>query len=615
MLAACAAAWAVLLDGRFEELDWRPGEHAQSLERAEHVRDWLLDRLQKRGETPARRLLRVQAREFKVLAAGVGERRPERWRLLVRESAAAPIVVARHGLLAAVSLYGFTTAVRLLRGDLRADAVEPGAVLGPLDELIAARILMAANAETTPSAVEALVNRARAVVPHAGWVLECANEARFACRRWTSGLFDDLEAEHKRRGLPEVSAERMLVAEALGRPREAVTSLRDLLTETRGTPHAPAADVVAALRRSGGAARPEVVQSLLQALPEDAPPAGPRLARSLYGGDVAQAIDRWRAALASRADELREAQAQREERLSAVLAAPPRPRRERPEVSAAGREGDLDQALAALRWRLDRPFFRDRDKLSLEAHAREALELVATGEDTLALPWLIALGEPNVGLVPALDELLYTGDGSAVAAALPRAERELARCLEAAWRAQTLRHLRVLLAELRGVDPHRSELTAGVVALQSAVASAATADQRTAIDRRITELRIALDQCAEVGEDPETAHSAEPDALMRTPDAALVRSRRDLDTPEWAITEGLRQVRLYNLSGGHRDLKKLRGPLGELWELRQSDRRRPVRVVYRLTPDGSEVVAILAKQNDAHQRRLLERISGWAAPG
>jgi hypothetical protein len=36
-----------------------------------------------------------------------------------------------------------------------------------------------------------------------------------------------------------------------------------------------------------------------------------------------------------------------------------------------------------------------------------------------------------------------------------------------------------------------------------------------------------------------------------------------------------------------------------------------VRVLYRLDASGPLVIAILAKQDDAHQRRMLGRVVGW----
>lgn len=94
---------------------------------------------------------------------------------------------------------------------------------------------------------------------------------------------------------------------------------------------------------------------------------------------------------------------------------------------------------------------------------------------------------------------------------------------------------------------------------------------------------------------------------------ALAWSRRELDTPEWAIAEGCRQVAFYNLARGRRDLKMLRGTrddAGALWELRHRDGRHPVRVMYVYRDDGPRVMAVLAKQDDAHQGRMIERVRG-----
>ena len=102
---------------------------------------------------------------------------------------------------------------------------------------------------------------------------------------------------------------------------------------------------------------------------------------------------------------------------------------------------------------------------------------------------------------------------------------------------------------------------------------------------------------------------------MLVPPAAVEHARRVLGTPEWAIQEGLRQVLLFNRTLGRRDLKMLRGTRdadGALWELRHRDGRNPVRVVYRSGPTGPVVVSILAKQNDARQRRAIATILAGA---
>lgn len=102
---------------------------------------------------------------------------------------------------------------------------------------------------------------------------------------------------------------------------------------------------------------------------------------------------------------------------------------------------------------------------------------------------------------------------------------------------------------------------------------------------------------------------------MQVAARALERSRRDLGTPEWALQEGLRLLAFYNLSRGRRDRKMLQGTrdeAGALWELRHRDARHPVRVLYRAGDEGPRIIAILAKQDDAHQRRVIERVRGWA---
>ncbi len=80
------------------------------------------------------------------------------------------------------------------------------------------------------------------------------------------------------------------------------------------------------------------------------------------------------------------------------------------------------------------------------------------------------------------------------------------------------------------------------------------------------------------------------------------------------VLTGLRQVALYNAARGRRDLKMLastRDHDGALWELRHQDGRHPVRVLWRLTPQGPAVVAIMVKDDEADQRRVIARVQQW----
>jgi len=90
---------------------------------------------------------------------------------------------------------------------------------------------------------------------------------------------------------------------------------------------------------------------------------------------------------------------------------------------------------------------------------------------------------------------------------------------------------------------------------------------------------------------------------------AVARSERDLGAPLWALAKGLEEVARYNAArGAGRDVKQLKG-YENLWEPRRHG--RPVRINFKLTPEGPVVVGIFAKQNDEHQKRLLDRIAGW----
>jgi hypothetical protein len=68
-----------------------------------------------------------------------------------------------------------------------------------------------------------------------------------------------------------------------------------------------------------------------------------------------------------------------------------------------------------------------------------------------------------------------------------------------------------------------------------------------------------------------------------------------------------------DVPSGGAPLRGTRNEGGALWELRHRDGRHPVRVVYVLGEVGPRVVAIMAKQDDAHQRRMIERVRSWAS--
>jgi hypothetical protein len=170
---------------------------------------------------------------------------------------------------------------------------------------------------------------------------------------------------------------------------------------------------------------------------------------------------------------------------------------------------------------------------------------------------------------------------------------------------------------LARMDGDTSDIWRRARALQEAAPRATDPAARADIERHLTLLlgdaqaRDIAEAQPAAGEPDERADDFQP---MSVEPGAVDRSRRDLDTPEWALAEGLRQVAFFNLARGRRDLKMLRGTrddAGALWELRHRDGRHPVRVVYVLAESGPCVVAIMAKQDDAHQRRMIERVRAW----
>ncbi len=198
--------------------------------------------------------------------------------------------------------------------------------------------------------------------------------------------------------------------------------------------------------------------------------------------------------------------------------------------------------------------------------------------------------------------------------AMDRAERALDEALSGAWlMAFQDRVGAVLVGTGKGDLPQRA-------AALLAEAGSSAPELRPALDERLTALleERSQDTHDDDGEEPAAAtFSDSPDGFraMRVDDGAVVRSRRDLGTPEWALAEGLRQVLYYNLAFGRRDKKRLRGTRerdGALWELRHRDGRHPVRVIYVLGKAGPRVVAVMVKDDNVEQERLIERVRGWS---
>jgi len=613
--AVCGVAlWQLLADFAPHDAGVRPASPDPSLWLvAEAVRDTLLNRLRvPRGPT-AQRMVALARTALRTVDAHYGDFSIDRWRASLQRKESRERKVRAYAAYHAAMLHSRILLLDSLLGRTPHEQLDIRGAVYPHVGTVAARMLLVASAcEDRVQALEMLrsVGDIAGRLPDKpGRVLQsCVNEARFDHRDWDADLLHDLRREQTL----AAAAERLVVAEHLGEAHERTKAMRALAKAAAGTPHAWTVDATITLRRGDRRNDPHYLAELLQRADDGPGEVGARLARSLYAGEPASAVSRLLEAVEAARDAATEAETLRQERIEEQLTAPAPPRRDRPPVPTEACAHAAADAIVALRWRLDRPFFRDHAlKSMLEAHVKDALPLAQADAPVLD-DWLDALGAQDVGLVAALDRGMQTPDNDLIGRSLTESSDALERCLEQTFR----RQLFASLGELEGRG-YRSERLQDLRQMAAGALSSAAREEALF---ELAELRVAADALDVVETTdvavPAGASATVADALLMTaPEDALERSRRQLSTPPWAIAAGLRQVDLYNRAGGQRDLKKLRGPAREgagLWELRHADARRPVRVVYRLTPSGAEVVAIMAKVDDAHQRRLLARIRGWS---
>lgn len=661
-LVAVGAWWKLAVSRGAE--DPRPAV-AAALGKAEALRDGLLDLCGAPPGPPGRRVVHVTSLtlESPVSLHGESRRRPLVDALHTLARTAAPPVTLRAftgwhaAVLHTVTVIGRLELARLARvsprppsegsgapeGGGSGDALAAGATVqeggqpghgaarsdgdegaeGSLDPLttpvdgllrqgreVLARHLVLRALEGPPDAA-AHLDRAVDVAPWSTPIRRVANEGRYALGAWTEALLASLAVEEGEGGTLGGAAEALAVAEALGDRAAVRTWRRRLADRAAGTPFAGTAAVRVALlhpERLQDAAGIGALEAALDGAPVGAGtsaggPAQTRAAQALLGDSPEETVAAWRRTLAAQREAVEWASLVRACRADEPPVAAPRPGR--PACPTEPADDALDGALRALRWRLDRPGLAAHPaKARLEDHARAALRLVATGEPSSGAAWLRALGAPG-GLVEALDGALQgTTDPLP---ALAGADAALAESLEAHW----------LGGVLRALDAVRTSGDGALQRERAALEQAAAIGDHDALERRLTDLLARAATAASVGDEagaPDEADAPASFAPMRVPEAALERSRRALGTPEWAVREGLRQVVLFNRTLGRRDLKMLRGTRtdrGALWELRHRDGRNPVRVLYRLAPEGPVVVAVLAKEDDAHQARALAAVREW----
>lgn len=488
----------------------------------------------------------------------------------------------------AATLLGLTEMGEAELGSPAALAADPTGLLHPARELLVRGLIRGAAAlggapsrrEADPEAwawAARLLARARELSPGNTLALGCHNEARFALGA-RAEIAADLEEEVRARPRSlGAAAEALACAQALG-DRAAIRRACDaVLARARGTPHAWIAEARVLLARPTAATLTRVTEAL--ASTPEAPETSDRGGAALWG----QAPERWAGDLLALARALDEAT--REAPDAVPVDEPPPGPASRPDDAP---EQTVRAARRALRRWLDKPkLARAEQKHALEEHLRRAAFLA---DDDAPPGWLDAARS----LAAALELFTRAPDGhdaaarDLVAETLREADAALEGAVARAWGPRVEAQLRV--AALRSRE---------AAALQAAAAEARTAGERDALDGRLGAL---------------LAEGTDDGGMRLAPDA-LARSARELGTPAWAITEGLRQVRMFELSGGRRDQKALKGTRdarGALWELRSHGRALPVRVLFRRTAEGPEVVAIFAKEDDEQQQRVIDRVRAWS---
>jgi hypothetical protein len=264
-----------------------------------------------------------------------------------------------------------------------------------------------------------------------------------------------------------------------------------------------------------------------------------------------------------------------------------------------------------MRFRLDR-VKRSAVSRALEKHTLRAVQVVEEDEVQTAA-WLVALGDLVTGIDAGLDEDVLLDR-------LRKADEAIDELLDARWLATFYARLSAMWPMLARSDAG-ADLRTKASVLEREAADARESARRDELERELVSLLEAAQTLAISTPASEEDDVEEPEdsgfAPMTIDASVLERSRRDLDTPEWALAEGLKQIAFFNLARGKRDLKFLRGTrdVGGIWELRHRDARHPVRVMYVHADGGPRVVAILAKQDDEHQRRMLERVRGGMLRG
>jgi hypothetical protein len=168
-----------------------------------------------------------------------------------------------------------------------------------------------------------------------------------------------------------------------------------------------------------------------------------------------------------------------------------------------------------------------------------------------------------------------------------------------------------LAALARAQENHQLlERTAQLRALISRAKTGADAESRFAeVDGALTELRASLYAAPEPEHSKEASPIAE-DGIMVLHSQFESFSCEELGMLPDAFRRALEMVRLFNLSGGRRDRKRLKGKkTRELFELRhRTAHTGGLRVFYQRYGRGWQALAAMSKYDDRQQRDAIERV-------
>ena len=446
---------------------------------------------------------------------------------------------------------------------------------------------------------ETLAGRALDLAPEELAVRITDNDMRFQAGVRDAALLASLRAEHARWDSLSVCVMGARVAEALDDPGRA-RHFRDDLVERALL--RPGADrwllaVGESLRSPKRRQDAALLDRLIEHTPSP-PHLDSSLSRLLLGPDDAidEAIaDAEEALLAARLSLTAD-----EETRSAAVPAISRKKRgpawerivEVPPTAEAGPQWEWLQRLRAAAEELRRP---------PTSTALRALSSALSRAADLGVPAAVAPQELCAAALLALDG----ADPNAAAATWASQAQTLERSLRAPREARLHRELRRLRAEARlngdGADVRvLSDLAAVLAGVEGAADPEA---ELQGVDEALREIDVALHA-------PQDAIACEAAGLMRTHPDFDRFSLDELQIRPDALRRAHELVRLFNVAGGQRDRRRLKGAQAEgLYELRHRTRHLGgLRVFYRRHGDGWQALAAMSKYDDRPQRAAINRV-------